>query len=577
MTKTFTPMLLLCALAACLLNSNAFSAPSLIAFFLYGLIACMAMFFIFSRHLFTRGDTGYRLPANLLVFAALCAYVLLHGFLLHRLELTHIYWMLNAMLLLAVNAWLFRKLPEKRESLQRFLFRSIVILALLESLLVLLQCIRVMPVPSKYFWCTGSWSNPNVTAMFLALSVFAWQQLKGHLHRNVHLAVIAVMLLAIAALQCRSAYLATLVLLLWAYGAQWWAWLRKKLRFNLTGLAIVIVLAVFVQALFNVFTVKEASTTSRLQIWRNSAKLFTTQPFTGYGFGMFEQAYNLFAAQQENEVNDYVAMPYNDFVELSIEGGLLPVLLYITFLLLSAWRYPRLRSVLAAFAIIQLTNFGFQAIPALVLFLLYTGLLSTPRESSAPQPLFARIGYAGAGTVLALLLFVHVASLTGAFYKKWKLSKRPVEALSLHEIISLEKQLSHYPSFHEQWGDYYIAHQQPREAVVQYQAALNFCSQPDVLSKCGFAYLQLHMYDSTEYYYTLVSHMQPHKFVPRMDLLNLYQLRNDTAMVLATATNIMQMPVKVRSKKVAEIRWYAQGLLKAREQYIKSLSDYSRF
>lgn len=564
-------------LAVTLLNSNAFGGASLIAFFFYAVMASFGAALLFGAFLLNKPAYGFSLSRSIVIFLILTVYVLLHGIATGTMGLTHYYWAANAIFLLSLGTWV--QLVPQPSLFRLGLYKGVILLSLLEAIVVLLQCVGVISVPGNLYLCTGTWMNPNVTAMFLGLSLYAFLAVRKTMTRErrrfIAAPVLFIVVLAIILLQCRTAYIVASLLLLTAFWEPVKYLVKRNLQFNIRGLALSIIAITLCQILFSIFAYKQASTRSRVQIWRHSLQMVAQEPLFGHGFGMFEKEYNLYAAQQQNTTNDHVAMPYNDFIELGVEGGLIAVGLWIA-LLLSLWkRFCRLsaqRSLLFSFAVIQLTNFGFQAIPATTLFLCYIALetssLSADSQSSrrfkpVNRPLYRRFIYGTMGLAGSIVLLMAVSGLMGAFYKKWLLMKSPPSESSLVRLHALAPQLAAYASFHESYGDLYMSQRQVVRALSHYLKALERTSNPDLLTKSGLCYQVLGRYDSSEYCFTMIQHMQPHRFIPRYSLLKLYEQRKDSARALAKAQEILKMPVKVRSKKVNDIKKYAKSIVTA--------------
>lgn len=172
---------------------------------------------------------------------------------------------------------------------------GIVIIALTESVIVLLQVVGVVASKNSFFLCTGSWVNPNVTAMFLAMSLFGLLKLKERSEKKLllNLSLLGIVS-AICLLQCRSAYLAAILFLANYYGqnikkilSKKWKLLRPSLAATL--FALLIIIAAYLLSI----SFKKESATARVQIWKNSLNLIIKRPATGYGFGLFEKQYNM--------------------------------------------------------------------------------------------------------------------------------------------------------------------------------------------------------------------------------------------------------------------------------------------
>lgn len=560
------PMLLLCV-AAALLNSNAFGSPSLIAYFFSNLLIGLTAIAGFSVLLFKKQPLP-AVPPYIVIYLLLCGYIWIHGLLTGKTVLVHYYWIGNGLLLLLVHTWVSVWQPLRGLSL---LYKGIVALMLVESIVVAAQFTGLFPVPNPYFLCTGTWGNPNVTAIFLAMGLYPLLLLKKQavtrLSKWIYKPLLALVLLAIIVLQCRSAWMAALVFLVYTYAVPTRQYLANMAG-NARRIAVVVAaIIIFVLAL-SLFQFKKASAESRLRVWAGSIQLITQRPLTGYGFGSFEKYYNTYAAAQQYPVNDHVNTAYNDWLEMGVEGGLIAVVLWAGFVYLLArnwWplrkKSPESAAVLPAFLLIQLTNFGIQAIPANLLFLLYAGISAGQVPVRQIKPLFAR-AYCFAVLGVAIGLLLRVSLLTGTFYNHWMMASNQTHAdKRLAAYGKQENILTSYASYHDAIGDAFVQQRAYRSATNAYCAALRHCTRPDILSKCGLCYQQLGMYDSSHYYYTLLRDMQPQRVAPRMALLQLYALRRDTPALRQQAVEIAAMPVKVRSREAAQMKQYAQRLI----------------
>jgi O-antigen ligase len=611
-------ILCLLPLAAALLNFDLFGSPTLAAYFAYSILAACTTI-ITCLYLFKDKRLPLVAPqAPLFWFFGLAFFIFLHGSITHTLNLTHYYWLANAALLWGAQCFgegsrldepggiippggLFRG--------RVLLYKGIAWLALFESLVVCGQQFDLLSSKDPLYSCTGTWTNPNVTAMFLALAVYAvfqWIDLPagspGSSKKNpkaLPYLMMSLILVAILFLRCRSAGLVAGLFITGHYWRAIDAWIRNRMRIS-KQVTVLLIAGIFAaMILWLSFGVKRDSTQGRLRIWETSMQLIVQKPFTGQGFGLFEKQYNLFTANDRLPDNDHVNMPYNDFLELGVEGGLVAVGLWTAFLIV-LWRQHLKRgySVLPilAIVIIQLTNFGFQAIPAFVLFLLYVALppelfrketakkraiekrviekrviesarLSdndTPRLASyrPKQPIAALQTLAIAGLQLvALLLWANQSLLALNFYKRNAITKGSEGTEAIAAYAKLGPVMNNFVSYHMHFGDAYFKLRQYRPALSQYLMGLGTSSDPDLMIKCGYCYQLLHQFDSSQYYFTLVENMLPYKYAPRLALLKLYQQQGDEPMMKMVAEEIVDMPVKVESNEVVNIKSYARQIL----------------
>lgn len=541
---------LTCILGTCLLNSPLFGNISLIAYFGFCIVTLIALS-VCSRDLLN-------IPAPVKVFLVLAAYIYLHGVFNQNVNLTLYYWLsAAALLLLAMQSG---KVQTSSKKIR--LHQVIIVIALIESMVVILQWLRIVPSMNEQFRCTGTWANPNVTAMFIALSLWSQKEfIKHHTNRILIVAQLSVILLSICFLQCRTAYIVAAILLveLFKFNIPF----RKALVIKMTAITLVIAALAF--------GIKTDSTGGRMQIWKNSVQMIMNNPITGVGFGRFEKEYNLFVSQQNLPSNDHVYMAYNDFLELAVEGGIIPVTLYIAFLVLLIIRFkndPQKLSLVISFIVIQLTNFGFQAIPAFALFLIYIGtslqlekeVISAPGKKLFIPKLIPALVIAG-----GLILCIKLISVANAFQRAAAIQANYEPREAIKEFEDLGATLNFSANYHENYGDLYMRTGKFQDAMLQFQYALQSTSRPAVLGKCGWCYGQLSNYDSARYYFKIIEKLQPHKYGPRMALLKLYEQQKDTSSIRLKAREIIMMPVKVPSKEVdiiksAARKWWQEEL-----------------
>jgi O-antigen polymerase len=594
--KPYTwPIVFLLPLAAGLLNAGLFGDPTLAAYFGYTFFAgCVALIFVIraaipvaassgsgslahsrdSRD--SRGLFSIAIQPPVLVLFALALFIFLHGSITHTVNLTHYYWVANA-----VWFWTARRMGDTGDNRGiTFLYKGVSLLALLESLIVFSQALSILPSKNPFYTCTGSWGNPNVTAMFLSLALYsALEGMRSEGTRKpMPWLIPGLILLATVLLQCRTAILVSALFLIGHYRAGLASFFKSRTPLFKGIMAIAAILVCVTAILLLAFGIKRGSTEGRLRIWKTSIQLIGQRPMTGSGFGRFEKEYNLFTAKERLPDNDHVNMPYNDLLEFGVEGGLGAMALWVLFLI-ALWRQRRKQGYsilpILAFLVIQLTNFGFQALPALALFLLYAAIPPGPpfpRDSFIrEQPrtagdhiknsAFAKSGLACIYIITALIL-VHQVILADNFYKTNIITRDDAGNDAIEAYSDLAPSMSSFVSFHMHFGDAYLKMRQYRHALSQYLQGATTSSRPDLFIKCGYCYQQLGMYDSSRYYYTLVGNMQPYKFGPRMALLRLYEQQGDAPMIKKTAEDILAMPVKVESDEVVDIQSYARHILK---------------
>ncbi|WP_032112464.1 O-antigen ligase family protein [Candidatus Paracaedibacter symbiosus] len=78
----------------------------------------------------------------------------------------------------------------------------------------------------------------------------------------------------------------------------------------------------------------ETSTGLRLELWRNSIKLFKQKPILGWGTNSFRKAYQTLP---ETHKTTHAHNPHNQFLLIAVENGIVGLLLFLGFLLCCGW------------------------------------------------------------------------------------------------------------------------------------------------------------------------------------------------------------------------------------------------
>lgn len=480
------------------------------------------------------------------------------------LTLTHYYWLALAIFLLGIN---FLE-PQNKQKTTGLIFNGICFLGCAEAILVILQYLHVVPSKNPLFATTGSWINPNVTALFLAMSLYSFIKAPINRNKKIFLTALALVLLAIVLLKCRTAYVVALMFIVGRNSDKITTYIKEKFGVKKNVVLLIFLIAFVAFVYFAAFRFKSASTDGRLVVWDNCVGLVAGKPWLGHGFGMFERDYNIFVAQNNLPSNGHVNMPYNDFLELGVEGGVAAILLWCLFMGFTIYFYIANKISplpLLAFGFVQLVNFGFQAIPAFALFIVYIGTesMGPARGQKNNLNLTARV-LPIFNTVLSsicIFVFTHQIRLAFSFHKKETIVKNNPSDEIINELADLEPRLGIYPEFREQWGDSYFNKHLFEQALRQYLSASQTTSIPQIFEKIGYCYQQIRNYDSSAYYFNMAQSIEPYKYAPRMALLKLYQQKGDSLLVRQKAKEILAMPIKVRSEKVEKIRSYAINIL----------------
>lgn len=465
-------------------------------------------------------------------------------------------------------------------------FKLIALFAFLESMLCILQFAGLWSSQNNLVKVTGSWVNPNVTAMFLAMAIPAiiYLSLKaGKPGTKIYIACIIAVGIALILLKCRTAFiggaLATAILLNRQYNIV--KALRK--RWVLSSLLMLLFLAFA----FILYTSKQSSTDGRKFIWKISIRLIQQKPLTGYGYGRFEQPYNLQQAQyfangegNENEKNNasFVLMAYNEFLQNTVEGGIIGLLLFVGLLLSllipalknnNSDKKASLQTVafagVAAFATMSVFNFTIQAIPVMCLFIIYAAILGTSNKVNYFSSFNLSKWFIKVPLILiAISLLLLTISFANAFTKVKNSNDllREGDLNSAIEVLQpLENKLNNSQYYWQTYGAILYEQRNYKVAIEKYNNETLISSNPEIYMQLGKCYLAIKLPGKAIENFNVAKNIQPNRIAPIFGILKAYDIIKDTVNIIKTAEQIISMEPKANFKQADVYKKQAALLL----------------
>jgi len=600
-------------LASTLVTSSAFIYSSLTPFFLY--LTGLSLLILFSGYTLITADKKitFRLSMPIIAIMLWAAYVVFNGcFLHHNFNLFNTYLLSGCGLYLAL-VFLFNIY----QSPVKALFTIITLLALIECLICFGQYIKMLPSLNTFFPVTGSWENPNVTAMFLAMAVpaaYVALAFYNGLLKRATVAVIMLMVLTILLLQCRTAIIGLIVelLIVSIYKFRLSGTFKTKANRPLFILVTILSLAVIIPVAKLAYKAKEASADGRKLIWKLSGQMIMNEPFAGYGYGTFEKYYNLKQAayfkegagsEQEQKNAAFVHMGYNELLQNGVEGGVLGslLLIFIFYSLLKvpvfkkhstnrenlqllseqeSYQYIIIYIGVAAFVVMSVFNFTLQAIPVLCLFIFYGAILTShpylKRYDIPGHPffqdfvnleglkLYTRRSIAILAVVFGLLMTFQISKLV---YYNYLNNQARLEkgygnyATALTLMGHIEDHLNGDESYWTNYGNILFSVKNYAAALIKYKQAITLISDPAIYSKLAQCYLKTGDYAHAENAFLTAAYIEPGRVAPRFALLNLYLKMNDTIKTVNEAKLIVDLTPKVPSQRVSNYKYHAMLIM----------------
>jgi len=603
--------LLFYILASTLVTSKLFIYPSLTPLFLY--LAGISVLIISSGYILNTTQTKISLEVSLpvIVIALWDFYILLNSLINHNFNLFHTYLLFNCCLFF-VLIFLFGIY----QNYYKAAFTIITILALTECCICFGQYVKIFNSLNSYFPITGSWENPNVTAMFLTMTVPA---VYGLLHfydgyvKNAVTAIIVIIIVTILLLQCRTAIIGVIVALFVISFHKFK--LVDKLRSTTNRSLIILVTLLSIGAVIPIakqaYSAKQGSADGRKLIWKLSGQIIANNPFIGYGYGTFEHQYNLQQAEYFKKGNGtdgelknaaFIHMGYNELLQNGVEGGIAGaiLLLMIFFILLRTPVFERrgkstvnLKSKekenqhfiiayasVAAFAAMSMFNFSLQAIPVLCLFVLYSAILAghpdlklykipghTFFERSLNRNNSVRYIRLGTGIVIVIFgLLIGLQNTQIACYNYLnKQARKEADKYNytnaLRLMSSIGDHLNNDESYWTNYGNIFFAEKNFAAALIKYNQAILLTSDPAIYSKLAQCYIRTGDYSNAEKAFLIAKYIEPSRIAPRFALMNLYLKMNDTIKTVSEARDIVKLTPKISSQKASNYKYQAMMLM----------------
>ncbi|MDI3318228.1 O-antigen ligase family protein [Pinibacter soli] len=585
MDRIFSTLLVATIICGSLANSGTFLSPTLTAYFCYTitvtLLVLLTLAVIFISKKVPLIDKQKRLTTGL--FLGWIIFYLLQPLLCHfSVNLDHAYFL--AHLFLFVSLVLLFGIDRLRPSMI-FLIASL--FAVAECVICFLQLVGFVKPFNKFFSVTGTWVNPNVTAMFLAMSLPAicytalWHE--GKNYRYISFAATVFLFVALLLLQCRAALLAAGVVIgiIFAYRYSLFQKIGKlscKKRIASVVLCSLMLALVVVGGYYE----KENSTAGRLLIWKLCVSLGMEQAFTGHGLGTFERNYNLYqasyfdsgiATNSEKQIASYIRMAYCEPLQNFVEGGFVAALLFIAMLLSVLIKPPSKTNTvgiaayagIAGFFVMSIANFTVQAIPVMCLLVIYlTIYIVDPVQKINNLSIFRRI------TCGALFM---IGLLFGA--RQWKLAR---EYNSLQEInrlaftqkrndtllkmTFLENELSNESLFWKTYARLLCENHNYTQSLSAIEKAISLTPDPGLYLQAARIHAQLKQYNAAEQKFNDACNLEPYKMEPVVGLMELYKEIGSHAKASQMARTVLQMKPRGISANAERYKQAASELLK---------------
>ncbi|WP_154647893.1 O-antigen ligase family protein [Pedobacter arcticus] len=474
----------------------------------------------------------------------------------------------------------------------QFISAGVFIIAFIQSSICVLQWIGLLKSPSDYFQVTGSLTNPNVTAMFLAmvcpLTLYLWRFPK---YRSYIAFASSIMLLSLILLNCRTAYigLGSIFLLAIHFKFKVFSHLGLNKRTGLIFLLFSFSLGLVIPVVSKIYHAKKDSADGRILIYKLSASMAKNAPFFGIGYGNFERDYNIYQADylSKNPKAEgfaqagHVKMAYNDYLQNTIEGGLVGLVLFAgSIILLLNSKKKEVKSSdkestfdafaigklgVLAFAIMAMVNFTIEAVPVMFLFIVYAALIVKQTKSFCTLKNISANYFQVSATIVAIyicyLTFNFIsANRKNAIAKALARSNQTEKAIVL--LNSLKEPLRNLESYHSNFAYVLYLNNNSENTLKEILLTKKHTSDPKLFRLAGQCYLKLGQLELAAKEFETESKLTPTVFAPRYYLMQTALKAHNMPLAINTAQGIVDLKPKIKSNKVFFYKNQASILLK---------------
>lgn len=453
----------------------------------------------------------------------------------------------------------------KNISQKQWCLWGIVLIGIIEVLIAISQKAHWIESFHSTFELTGTFPNPGPLGGFLAIVIvitsglyleykkFSWQR---HL-----LSIMMILLLIVIVLtNSRASWLAVLLGIV----ALFFIKIKRRLR-TLSFLWKISIVVFLFLILIPLYYYKKDSADGRILIWRVSSEMIIDAPLFGHGLGAFSKEYMYYQAQyfEKNPCSKYailadnVAFPYNEFLLIGVEQGvvgLVLVLLIILFVGMYSLRQESNRIYLGALTSwITFSMFSYSS-QVLLLWLLLPlflgGIKYQKKVCFSIRNKFRIIDWIIAFS--CLIFVIH----NGYIYYQLKENVKKLYTSSYQDVhkarIYIEmhqRELKSIPHLFDIYTQYSFRNNSDYAQIQSLEQAAIIIPNSELFCDLGDAYKELNQIDKAIEFYTLSSNMVPHRLLPNYKLFCLYNDIGDTIRMKKIGRKALNMHIKVQSTK----------------------------
>ncbi|TGV02137.1 alpha/beta hydrolase-fold protein [Flavivirga rizhaonensis] len=474
----------------------------------------------------------------------------------------------------------------------------VLITCIIESGIALLQYFEVIETSNDYFKLLGSFKTPNFLGAYLGIgfSCLMWFFIVNKIEQKNMLIIGAICFLFIGIIivitNSRSTWLSLLcsMIVLFITSKKSKQVLKKlPIATKIIGAVLFIVISIFASKFL--YSLKPESVNGRALVAKITLQEIGKKPILGHGLFSFSGGYNrakadyfLEAERSWEEIKNasYVFTPFNDYLLIAYEFGLLALFIsfsMILYLIIKMKINPKTR--LGCVLLVSVSVLALFTSPSSNFLLMFLGLLGLALIVTFGnfKVFILRLnkhliyGMRLSFIILALASFYILINkgIGIKHFRDYTLSNK--KALDREKIISLSMFTYNHGFSDAHLGKLLYDSGYKEDGYKYMEKAFFISSAPRIGKLLASYYIKDGNYKKAEEIYRLNIATEPYRYEGQMDLLSLMDKTNRYLEFTKIADKIINFPVKVPSEKVNNYKKIANLKAKKYSKLINSLPD----
>lgn len=430
----------------------------------------------------------------------------------------------------------------------------IVFVCLVQAIYGILQYYMIVYTPNT-FKVVGSFDNPAGFAASLVVGLpFSLSFKSSKVLKCLRLLASGVIIAAVVLSESRAGILAIILSSAIYLFSKNKNIVRYKFRYSIIGIITMLIMGVLL------FFYKKNSALGRILIWENSIEMISDKPMVGHGSGSFLSKYMIYQANNFeynpdsllSKLADNVSHPFNEYLFLTVEYGVIGLLILVLALILIIRSTKRVSpEILSLLSVAIFSCFSYPFRYAFVMVIVAYCLSDIKTDKQFYCNLKSNLNY----TLLALYILCSTLLIKDIRFEiQWgKLVKRPIY-IADHTFIGkmrvLYDQWNGNPYFLYNYGALLNSLKRYNESNTTFTECIMYLNDYDVQLLLADCYLQKKEFEQAEECLILASNMCPNRFIPLYQLVHLYDKIGEKEKAYEFAKKITHKTIKVPSFKI---------------------------